>query len=681
MNEPKATVDFETRSACSLRKSGSWRYSIDPSTEILCLCFRLPSWEPSRTALWTPSFPLLGIAETFPVDDISELIQWIEQGGLIEAHNAAFERCIWTNILVPMYGWPQIGIHQWRCSAAKSAAHALPRGLEDVGSALSLTALKDTEGHKLMMKLSKPRKSRKAERELWAKTPGMTGPKNLWHESVESFEKLWRYCRQDVLAEAALSEALPDLNPHETLIYEMDQKINQRGFQLDMDAVEVAIALIAQETTRLNTELSVLTDGKVQKATQRKQMMAWLESERLSLPDTQKETIDAYLHPECREVFSPKARRGLEIMRALGRSSTAKYVSMQDWAGHDGRVRGGLLYHGASTGRWSGSGVQPHNFVRGSVKDMDGLWSVLKTQRISDIQAKYGGVMEALSNGLRGAIVAGPGKTLYVADYAAIEARVVLWLAGDDEALDIFRRGEDIYCSMAETIYGYPCTKKDNDSERQVGKIAILGLGYQMGVSKFQATAEAAGVQLSEETAKEVVDAYRNRFHRVKQMWWDQEEAAIKAVKSRKPVQCGRMLWLREDNFLYCQLPSGRRLAYPFPEVRQKETPWGEKRANLTFMGVDSYTRKWKRQSTYGGMIVENQTQSVARDLLADALLACEQSRIYLPVLSVHDESICEVDETAGSLHEFEALMTKAPKWGIGIPIAVDSWKGTRYKK
>ena len=682
-NAPVATIDFETRSAISLKKHGSWAYSCHETTEILCLSWHLPDFLPGRTALWAPAQPNIGLAEVFPAGEILGLIEWIGRGGLISAHNAAFERCIWENILVPRYGWPPIPIAQFRCSAAKAAAHALPRGLEDVGSALVLSTTKDVEGHKLMLKLSKPRKSRKAERELWINTK-QTAPSLLWHESLNLFEKLWQYCRQDVLAETALNDSLPDLNPHESLIYTMDQTINARGFQLDMTAVKTALALIAKETLQLNQELETVTNGKVKKATCRAQMIAWLSENGLQISDTQKETINAYLAPECREPLSPSARRALEIMRALGRSSTAKYESMQNWMGSDGRIRGGLLYHGASTGRWSGSGVQPHNFVRGTVKDMDGLWLALKSKTPPP------NVMEALSNALRGAIVAGPGKTLYVADYAAIEARVVMWLAGEEGALESFRRGEDIYSVMASEIYNKPCNKEDTPDERQVGKTAILGLGFQMGASKFVATVEKmTGLIISEEMAKQVVDTYRAKFAGVKQLWWEMEAAAIKAVYLRKQigrirqsaVNCAKTQWFCEGNFLYCELPSGRRLAYPFPKVGQKATPWGEMRPQLTFMGISPITHKWTRMHTYGGSLVENVVQAIARDLLANALLACENTGIYLPVLSVHDEGICEVDEAAGSLQEFNRLMTTSSKWAKGLPIGIESWKGKRYHK
>jgi DNA polymerase len=676
VNEPCATIDFETRSACSLRACGAWVYALHPTTDIICLAYRLPYWSPGRTELWHPGFSHLGIAEG-PFTHICELLEWVDSGGLLEAHNANFERCIWTNILTVRYGFPAMSIGNWRCSAAKAAAHALPRGLEDAGAALHLSIQKDLEGAKSMKKAAKPRKSRKAERELWSKT-GQTPPTILWHESADLFSKIWAYCRQDVLVETELSSKLPDLSPTETAMYSMDQAINQRGFQLDMSAVNTAIALIAQETIRLNHELSQITNGQVEKATKRAQMLAWFEQNGVNLFNTQKETIDATLKSAT---LTDPTRRALEIVRALGRSSTAKYQAMANWAAGDGRVRGGLLYHGATTGRWSGAGVQPHNFVRGTVKDMEGLWAQLRAgEAVSGPNGSILGNMEALANGLRGAIVAAPGKILYVADYAAIEARVVMWLAGEDDALEEFRLGADIYLSMASDIYGYPCNKKDHPSERQVGKTAILGLGFQMGASKFQATClTMAGITIDDVLAQSVVDTYRGRFALVKQLWYEQESAAIKAVLTKRPIKCGYVTWILDDIFLYAELPSGRRLSYPFPQIKARQTPWGDVKPSLTFMGINSYTRKWERQTTYGGMLVENLTQSVARDLLAEAMMRIEQSGIYQVVLTCHDEIVSE--SSAGSLQEHDRLVSTVPNWAKGLPVAVEGFCATRYRK
>jgi len=389
-----ATADFETRSAANLKKTGSWKYSLDPTTQALCMAFRLPYWKKGRTALWHPAFPHLGMVEE-GIEELIELFNWVIEGELIEAHNAWFERGIWHNIMARQHGWPAVAGTQWRCSAAKAAAHALPRSLDDAAAALGLSLRKDAAGGKVMMKMNKPRKPRKKEIEEWTKSygstaRGMSSPSTvppmplLWHESKELFEKLFAYCRQDVLTECAVSDAVPDLSEAETQMYLLDQTINERGFLLDMEAVDTALALIESESTRLNDELKVLTGGCPDKATQRKKMHDWFLDQWFILEDTKGSTVDAAL----REHDLPqRVRRGLELLQSLSRSSTAKYEAMRNWACPDGRVRGGLLYHGASTGRWAGAGVQPHNFPRGSVKDIDGAWRVLKTRNRASIEA------------------------------------------------------------------------------------------------------------------------------------------------------------------------------------------------------------------------------------------------------------------------------------------------------
>lgn len=722
-NPEKATIDFETRSACSIKDCGSWRYSLDPTTEVMCLAFRLPHWEHGRTALWHPAFPHLNIPEA-RCPELVELFNWIAAGKLVEAHNAWFERGIWTNIMAPRYGWIKIAHEQWRCSAAKAASYSLPRSLDGCTQALELLVKKDVEGSKVMKKMAKPRKPLKRDVKQWlieqfnwdtsrkgahnaiAKTldftimvvedgsvidatwteDGELQERSLkmglcWHESLELLERLWAYCRVDVLAEEAVSERLRDLSPKETQIYLMDQYINEHGFQLDREGIEAALEIVDGINTDLNRELIELTEGAVEKATQRVRMIAWFNEQGLPLADTQGGTIDEWLK---RQDLPAKVRRGLELVRALGRTSTAKFIAAQNWASPDAwRVHGGLLYHGAGTGRWSGSGVQPHNFPRGNIKDMDLAWEVIKLKDVKLIEMLYGDVMEFLSYALRGMIVPSAGKRLMVADYAAIEARVLLWLADDNKALDVFRRGECIYCAMATDIYGRPINKKEHPDERQMGKQAVLGLGYQMGAKKFRATlAEKWGIFITEEFAEKIVAAYREKFYRVKKMWWDQEAAAIAATKSPgRTVTCGKVQWRVVDGFLHCKLPSGRLLGYCSPKVLKKPTPWGEDRDCLTYMGVDPYTKKWRRQDTYGGMLVENITQATARDLMADAMLRCHEQGTYEVILSVHDELISECPEDEGDVEDFEMMMAHTEQWAEGCPVAAEGWAGPRYKK
>ena len=682
-NNRPATVDFESRSACDLRKTGSWKYSLDPTTQVLCLAFRLPYWKAGRTALWHPAFPQLGIAEA-ACPELGDLFAWIADGGTVEAHNAWFERGIWANVMVPRHDWPAVPPEAWRCSAAKAAAHALPRALGDAVTALGLKVQKDLVGQKLMKKLSKPRKPRKKELEGWE----AAGRPTLWWESKPWFETLWAYCRQDVLAEEALSHAIPDLPDSEVALYLLDQSINEVGVRIDPSCVGTALALIAEETAQLNTEITDLTEGFVTAVTQRQRLTIWLESEGLHLDDTQKQTVDELLsgRPTFGAVgkLTPKTTRALEILQELGKSSTAKYEKMRDWVCPDGRVHGSLLYHGATTGRWSGAGIQPQNFPKGTYKDwdMDDAWVYLQHSTREQLREYWGSVMAPLSQALRGAIIPSDGKALYVADYAAIEARVLLWLAEDEDALEVFREGGDMYCVMATEIYGHEVTKKDHPDKRQLGKVAILGLGYQMGASKFVATAATYGITIEEDFAEEVVEAYRTKFALVKQLWWDQEAAAIAAVEAPgTKVRCGRITWQKRRQFLYARLPSGRELAYPFPQVKTIRTPWDTFRPQLSFMGVSAYNRQWVRQTTYGGMIVENLVQAISRDVMAHAMQTLAASGIYQPILTVHDELVAEASPLSGDVSDFVALVTRLPEWGQGCPIEAEGWTGVRYRK
>jgi Mesyanzhinovviridae DNA polymerase I len=694
MNSFKATVDFETRSACNLKACGAWKYSLDPTTEVMCLVFRLPYWPRGVTALWHPGYAALGIAESFPNVELLELCDWIGQGELIEAHSAFFERAIWTNILTPRYGFPLPAPHTWRCSAAKAAAHALPRKLEEAGAALHLDIQKDTEGHKLMMKLSKPRKARKKEREAWvASRKKLEDMPLLWWEDSTMFGTLWKYCASDVLSEECLSKALDDLSPRETPNYILDQTMNQRGFKVDMEAVQIALFLIGQEVTVLNAELETLTQGSVTRATQRDRMKAWLKTQDVHLFDTKGATIDEILngeYPDFVGSLSPNAERALVILRTLGRSSTAKYETMLDWACPDGRVRGGLLYHGATTGRWSGAGVQPHNFPKGTIKgfDMEAAWELIKTGDKDAVAARWGhSVMEVLACALRGAIIATKGCDLFVADYAGIEVRVLWWVADDKVGLKLIHTGADPYCSLATAIYHREITKEDG--ERQLGKAGILGCGYGMGAAKFVGTAkDMFGLTVTDEESQTVVNTYRQKFHRTKSFWYETEDAACAAVLT--PGKVVKQKWVswqrvvddaRGTDFLFCTLPNGRRLAYPFPELRQKETPWGEMKWALTFKAVNAYTRKWTREHTYGGKLVENIVQAISRDIMAEALQRCEAGGVYIPVLSVHDEVVAEVKSGHGDVTKFEQLLTEVPTWAPGCPIGAKGWKGSRYRK
>ncbi len=745
-NPPKITIDFESRSACDIGL-GAWLYSLHPTTEIMCLAYKIGD---APTRLWHPAYPHLGIAQS---PDPVDLIQAIEDGWLVEAHNRFFEYAMWEHQL--RKNWPQfpeIAECQWRCSAAKAAYHSLPRALEGAVAALGLPISKDMEGAKVMKMLCKPKKMLKRDRKPlidagWP--PEQIDATIFWHESVELFERLWAYCIVDVDAEHGFSEFLPDLPPEELRIWQMDQKMNQRGIRCDLELVKAAIHLRNNEVATLTAELQDITSGAVEKGTSRAKFKDWMQVNGVDLPDTQGATLDEFL-PNLkgqllmefmeRKGLQPHTHRALQIIREVNRSSTAKFdamlerVDLRDW-----RLRDNLMYHGAGTGRWTGKGVQVHNFPRGvlGIKDVDLLAEVVTTMDRQLIRALYGEPMVVLSDALRSALTASEGRDLIVADYAAIEARVVFWLAGDDTALDVFRSGEDIYCDMATGVYGFKVTKKANPNERQFGKQGILGLGFEMGFVTFLLTCRKYDIRFEESMVRRIVDnaaynrhivsiekylkgdkrrvarlieagedpdkimhelvlmkhtvdTYRARYPEVTQMWRDQETAAIAAIRTPGRVveaARGRNTWVVEDDFLKTYLPSGRPLHYYDPRLVKKKTPWKNAdgspvfKAAITFMGVDPLSKKWVRMDTYGGSLVENITQATARDLMAGAMVKADDEGTYDVIMSVHDELVCEVDRDKGDVTEFEELMSWTPGWAHGCPVEAEGWRGFRYRK
>lgn len=763
-NPPRATVDFETRSACDILTQGAWKYSLHPSTELMCLYVKLPGWPEARG--WVPRKEFSwGVQEERGRDVLMALFDWIAGGGLIEAHNVFFERAIWLNVCRAL-GWPEVPEAQWMCSAAKACMYSIPRSLGMACSALQLPIQKDGEGRKAMLKLCKPRKPRKAELEALRqlelaredldcareteleeslRQSGYSGG-YFWHDGPEDLEVLYRYCGTDVDSEHGLSEALPDLPDHELRIWRMDQAMNLRGVLSDVKLAKAALRLVDRVAAQMNRELATITGIEDLRASQRATVKGWLADQGVALPDTTGKTLDDWAAKEDFRRDKPHCHRVIVIMREVNRTSTAKYEAVIQMAAADGRIRDLMMYHGANTGRWSGKGLQPHNFPRGSIKDMDLAVEVLMTEDVELIRLLYGEVIETLSGALRGVLVASEGREFMVADYAAIEARVIAWLAHADQALEVFRSGKCIYMDMATDIYGYPVTdKKKQADERQMGKQAILGLGFGMGFVTFLLTCRKYGIEFTKDQArrivgprwtelvdymeryffperfadeagmtaarkngatrrrridkaglvladvihelvlmKHIVDAYRKKYPMIVQMWEDVEQAAVAAIRApgrRVESKLGRCAFVVEGRFLKCYLPSGRALHYCDPKIAMRKTPWGDDKPVILFMGVNPLTKQWSVQDTYGGKLVENITQAVARDLMAEAMVAADESDLYEVILSVHDELIAEVDEGLGSVEEFEELMSRTPRWADGCPVAAEGWRGKRYRK
>lgn len=658
-------LDFESRSEVDIFKCGAWVYAAHHTTEVLCLAFAFDDCAPHLV-----TYDQLQEGRYLGFDvcpDLEELIERLKGGELITAHNALFEQCIWHHHMVKKYGMPEIPIEQWRCSAAKAATHALPRSLKNVGAALNTATRKSDYGHRIMMKMCKPR------------TPSKNNP-SKWFDDPEDFEKLYEYCANDVEAEMAVDNELDDLIPQEQKLWFLDQKINLRGVNIDLDAVDAALELVEKYTKEQIEVIKKISNGYLDGVSRRLRVMQWVEAQGISMTGYTKEEIQEVL---SRDNIPDKVRQILTLRLQLGKTSIKKYTAMKQAASDDGRIRDTLMYHGASTGRWSGKLVQMHNIPRGTIKDTGMCIEIMKQRDLASFEMLYPDVMEAISSCIRGMITAREEHSLYVADYSAIEARVLLWLADDKPGLLKFYKGEDLYVEMSKIIYA---KEKISKKERQLGKAAILGCGYGMGAAKFQATCASWGIEIGQEMSQRVVNAYRATYSTVQSMWYAQERCAITAVKERTTVPCGKVKWIYTEDFLFCELPSGRRIAYRKPVLQNLKTPWGEMKEALHFMGTNSQTNQWVQQNTYGGKLVENITQAVARDILAESMLRAECWK-YPVILSVHDEIICEVpDENKPEtkyrcLKDFLQCLTVKPKWAGTCPIAADGWVGKRYKK
>lgn len=645
-------IDFESRSEEDIWAAGAWIYAKDPSTEVLCLCFALGDEEPTLISM----DELTLAPQLYP-----ELFDRIQAGVPISAFNAFFEACMWQHIMVPKFKWPAIQPRQWRCSAAKAAAATMPRSLKDCGAALKAKHQKSISGKNVMLKMCKPRP-------LWRNKN--KGPK--WYDSQEDFEKLYEYCLDDIRAEREVDLMLPDLSDTEQEVWFLDQLINSRGFYVDQEAIEAALKLLNEYTERLHRETEKITDGFIDRVSRRARVMEWMENEGVELPNYQQKTVEDAI---AAGNLPPKVQRILEIRLQINKISTKKYETMKASCDTDTRIRDILMYHGASTGRWAGKLVQIQNLPRGSVEDTDTCIEAIKNNTLDFFEMLYPDTMGAISSCLRGMIISAPKRDLMVADYNAIEARVVMWLAGEVAGLRKFERGEDLYVDMARAIY-----QKEEISklERHLGKTAVLGCGYGMGANKFYATCQQYGLDISEELAQTAVNIYRDKYNSVKRFWYMVEQGAITAVKADKlKYQWG---WRMNKNNLLYQLPSGRVLTYVDAKIQKGRTPWGEERDQLTFMGVTAGNNKWERQTTYGGKLVENITQATARDIMAHAMLNCE-AKGYPVLFTVHDEIVSEVPEGFGSIPAFERILCDKPKWAEGCPIAAEGWRGKRYRK
>lgn len=651
-------LDLETRSTVDLRKSGVYPYAMHSDTDVWVACWSLGD-DPVQA--WYPGQPC-------PL----AIRAHVEAGGDIYAHNAQFERVNWLHILGPRYGWPTPKLEQWHCTAAMAAAMALPRDLAGAGKALGLDVQKDKEGAALMLRMARPRKVNDDGTLTW------------WNEPAK-LQRLMEYCVQDVEVERLLTKKLRPLPPIERQIYLADQRINDRGVTVDLELVHAAQAMAAEASERLDARITQATGWQVTKTTKASDLTKWLGSQGIDAESVDKATVREMLAGDS---LPDHVREVVEMRQAGAKSSTAKLKAMVSAACPDGKVRGMFLYHAASTGRVAGRLIQLQNMPRGTVDGVENAIPLILAGDIDLTEDLFGSALDVISSALRSMLTASAGCRLIANDYKAIEGRVLAWLAGEQWVLDGYAAGTDLYIATYARAFSV-AIEDVTKAQRQIGKAADLGLGFGGGVGAFHTMASTFGVSLPDEEAERVKVAFRESRPNTVQLWRDCEDAAVMSCRNPGKVTAvgrGKLRYVWKGGYLWCVLPSGKALCYPGAGVAIREMPWKDRNGKPALKdavycyGVNALTRQWEKQWLYGGILAQNCTQAVARDVAMSAVLRCEAAG-YPIIMTVHDELVADAPLDFGSADEMGAVMCQSSGWDDGLPLAVSADENFRYRK
>lgn len=642
-------LDTETYSSVDITKAGAFKYMEAPDFEVLLLPY---AWddEPVR---------VLDLTEDGDPEDreiLQDILSGLKDPSTVKiAHNSAFERAAYRR---------QFGFYQppeeWEDTMIQAAMNGLPMSLDAAGEALQIQNQKIKEGKALINYFCKPCKPTIAN-------GGRT--RNLPHHAPEKWAKFKEYARVDVVAMREIYKRLsrfpvPDW---ERQVWALDARINERGVLTDQELVTAAIDVDEAFRVEHMEELQRLTG--LDNPNSVAQLKDWLEGVGVNVDSLNKATVS-----DLRASLpDPTTRRVLELRQLLGKTSTKKYEAMASAACDDGRVRGLLQYYGAGrTGRWAGRLVQVQNLPQNHLEQIDKVRELVRDRDLETLELAFDNVPDVLSQLIRTAFVAKPGHTFLVSDYAAIEARVIAYLAGEKWRMDVFAQGGDIYCSSASQMFKVPVVKHgENGHLRQKGKIAELACGYGGGVAALKAFG-ADKMGLTEEEMQTIVDQWRAASPTIPRFWRETEDMARYALQSPGDtfqLRCG-VKYRRDADALRCRLPSGRVLSY-----------WDARLENgkITFMGQNQTTRKWERMDTWGGKLVENIVQAYARDCLAVALLRLDAAG-YPITFHVHDEIIAETPE--GSRWEDMAeIMGQPIDWAPGLLLRGDGYETKFYMK
>jgi DNA polymerase len=634
------SIDFETRSHIDLADQGLDIYANDPTTEVLCIAF---GTTPNNVHVSSPH-------DLYPEEDF---LDHVRMGGKIQAWNAMFEYAIWNCVCVPKYGWPPLKLEQCIDSMAIAAANNIPQSLGDAAIFMDAAHQKDTRGRYLIQKLCKPNR------------------KGVFENDPELLAELFEYCAKDVRAEMAIVQLLRPLSTNEQQIWELTQRINLIGVPVDPNELHNAVLAVTRAQDQLDNECLALTGCK---PSERAKLLEWINAQGVSMDDLTAESVSKML--QCN--IPTRVKKALELRQEGSQTSVAKYAKMMEIQ-REGRIRNTLVYHGASTGRWaSRGGLNLQNIARPTISDEE------IELAIPMVFTKGVGTMQQLSSLVRSAISAPSGKAFVDVDFSSIENRVGVYLAGQKDKVELFRKGLDEYKVFAsESLYRISYDEVTKE-QRQVSKSAVLGAMFGQGAKGLVKYAEGMGVNLTEAQAKNAVDNYRASYAKVKLLWSLCETAAIDAVQNPGTAfAAGHKLKLKSvKQALWMQLPSGRLICWQRPELQLLTTPWGTTKMGVTVHSQNTFTRQWSRNQLIGSSIFQSAVQGTARDFLTDATLSITKAG-YEVINLIHDEFLLLADEANAeqTLEDVLSLVTKPPDWAPDMPLAAEGWVSKRYKK
>ena len=646
------SIDIETFSDIDLGKCGVYRYAESPSFDILLFSYSMDDGQ----------IKLIDLASGEKLPE--EIINALMDASIIKtAFNANFERVCLMKYLCRVLGKEvYLDPSSWRCSEVQAAMLGLPLHLEGVAQVLQLEEQKMSEGKALIRYFCMPCKPTAAN-------GGRT--RNLPSDAPEKWEQFKAYNIRDVEVELAIRKKLEKypIPEAEHDLYVLDQKINDRGFQADMNFVMQAITCDRQFSVAATEKAYELTG--LENPNSLAQLKDWLAGRGVEVESLSKKNVQELVGETEGEV-----KEALKLRLLMAKTSVRKYEALERAVCSDGRVHGLLQFYGANrTGRWAGRLVQVQNLPQNHLEDLKLARDLVKEGRFEDIELLFGNIPGVLSELIRTAFVPKEGHRFIVADFSAIEARVISWLAGEKWRLEVFASHGKIYEAAASMMFHVPIEEVTKGSPlRQKGKISELACGYGGGVGALKAMG-ALEMGVEEDELQGLIDNWRTANPRIVNFWWEVDKAAITAVKERTKTRTHGIIFTYQSGMLFVTLPSGRNLVYVKPKLMLNK--FG--REGLTYEGIGA-TKKWERIETYGPKIVENIVQATSRDLLADAMLRLDRAGFAI-VAHVHDEVICEVPEGESSVEEICSFMSKGPKWAQGLPLTADGYECEFYQK